>query len=449
MTKVHIAVLMMLKNESARLHVSLESVKNFANSLVILDTGSTDNTIQICKDFSEKNNIILRLKESEFVNFAVSRNESLDFADSFEDINYILLLDCNDELRNGDILRKFAEDSINIPSTAFLITQEWFSGALDSYYNTRFIKSRQGWRYIGVVHEYMATNIEENKKDKDGKDIEIVRIPSTTSIYQDRTKDTDGKTGKRFTRDRELLLGEYKKDPTEPRNCFYLAQTYACLGDFENAYYYYKTRTSLIGFWEEVFQSMLKCGDLSEKLNHDWYDSLAWYMKAFTHTPRVEPLLKIAEYYAKTKFWIFAFTFCDLACKLNYPDHCILFVDKLSYVYKRYHLMGIIGFYSHNYVEGKAACLRAIDEGTKLKMNVELDKKNLQFYLDRENKNEIDQIHSDQIQPIQNNVTKQQSIVTKVQFMQSKITELKRDRPNATDKQLISMAKLLWKTKNK
>ena len=114
-------------------------------------------------------------------NTKIKVSELIEDNDSFEDINYILLLDCNDELRNGDILRKFAEDSINIPSTAFLITQEWFSGALDSYYNTRFIKSRQGWRYIGVVHEYMATNIEENKKDKDGKDIECV-IPFSSDI---------------------------------------------------------------------------------------------------------------------------------------------------------------------------------------------------------------------------------------------------------------------------
>ena len=107
---VHIAVLLMVKNEKKRLHVSLESVKSFADSLVIFDTGSTDNTIQICKDFSEKYNIPLRLKEGTFVDFSTSRNESLDFADSFEDIDYLLLLDTNDELRGADNLRRFAEE---------------------------------------------------------------------------------------------------------------------------------------------------------------------------------------------------------------------------------------------------------------------------------------------------------------------------------------------------
>ena len=56
MDKVHICVLMMLKNEKARLQVSLDSIKGIANSLVVFDTGSTDNTIKICEEFCKKYN---------------------------------------------------------------------------------------------------------------------------------------------------------------------------------------------------------------------------------------------------------------------------------------------------------------------------------------------------------------------------------------------------------
>ena len=90
MDKVHICVLMMLKNEKARLQVSLDSIKGIANSLVVFDTGSTDNTIKICEEFCKKYNIPFRLKQGEFKNFSTSRNESLDFADTFDDIDYIL-----------------------------------------------------------------------------------------------------------------------------------------------------------------------------------------------------------------------------------------------------------------------------------------------------------------------------------------------------------------------
>ena len=114
---VHIALLMMVKNEHKRLHVSLNSVLGYVESIVMYDTGSEDNTIEIASEFCKKNNILFRLKQGTFVDFSTSRNESLEFADSFEDIDYLLLLDSNDELRGGTAMRKFCKESINLPNT--------------------------------------------------------------------------------------------------------------------------------------------------------------------------------------------------------------------------------------------------------------------------------------------------------------------------------------------
>ena len=76
--KIHIALLIMVKNETKRLHVTLNSVIGHVNSIVAFDTGSTDDTIDILKKFSEKHNIPLRLKEGGFIDFSTSRNVSLD-----------------------------------------------------------------------------------------------------------------------------------------------------------------------------------------------------------------------------------------------------------------------------------------------------------------------------------------------------------------------------------
>ena len=444
---VHIAVLMMLKNESKRLHISLNSIKDVADSLVIYDTGSTDNTIEICKNFCDKHKIPFRLKEGVFVNFCESRNVSLDFADTFDDIDYLLLMDCNDELRGGEYLQNVATENLKKDASAFLVTQEWFSGAIDSYFNVRLIKTRKGWRYIGVVHEYIAIIDKDTKEDKS---VEPVKITDKIRLYQDRTQDDD-KTGKRFHRDKELLLEEYKKNPKEPRTVFYLAQTFSCLNDNENAYYYYKLRLSLIGFWEEVFQAYLRCGDFSEKLNHDWYDSFTWYMKAYEHTERVEPLIKIAEHYNGKKNFILAYTFLDLACKLKYPEHCILFVDKLAYDYKRWHLLGIVAYYIKHFNEGKSACMIAIENGKKLNINTEVDQKNLEFYLKELRPNSNPDVIDPTIIP-SNSIMNNNSInsipnLTKNQFIVKRISELKINYPKATDKQLNQMAKLEWKNK--
>jgi glycosyltransferase involved in cell wall biosynthesis len=448
---VHIAVLIMVKNEKKRLSVTLESIKNFADSLVIFDTGSTDNTIQICKDFCEENNIPLRLKEGEFVNFEVSRNVSLEFADSFPDIDYLLLLDTNDELRGSSFLRKCANEYINNKSSGFLLCQQWWSGSMDKYFNVRFIKAHKKWRYVGSVHEYIKTFDEECDKEP------IVRLPDTIILYQDRTQDDD-KSGKRFKRDKELLLAEYNKNPNEPRTVFYLAQTCSCLNDNEDSLYYYKIRATLDGFEEERFHSFLRAGELCQKLNHDWYDSLVWYMKAFEHSSRVEPLLCLAFHYVNVKNWILAYTYLKLACNIQYPSDAILFVNRQDYDYKRWHLMGISAFYVNQFEDGYHACKIAIEfceKNTNVFNQLNVDKKNLTFYEQKLFENGIIKPLTQQqnsssfinnnthLQPQNNSLTDE--ILTKKKFIENKMLELNKENPKLTQKQLHTRANMAWK----
>jgi len=193
----------------------------------------------------------------------------------------------------------------------------------------------------------------------------------------------------------------------------------------EDAFYYYKIRSTLEGFQEEKFHAFHRCGELSERLNHDWYDSFAWYMKAFEHSQRVEPLVKISEHYMKEKKWLLAYTFIDLACKLEeYPHNLILFVDKRAYEYTRWHLMAIIASHVGANAQGKAACLKA------LKIHdTEEDQNILKYYenIDKESSH------------------KESVVVTKNQFMAAVVEKLKKDFPKLKPKQIHSKANKMWK----
>lgn len=414
-----IGLLMMVKNEKKRIQVSMDSVTGYVDYFIIYDTGSTDNTIELIKKHCSKNKINLYMIQGEFTNFSESRNVSLEYADTVG-VDYLILLDVNDELRGGEYLRKFAKSQKATESTGYLTRQDWWSGQYDKYYNMRFVKANSGWRYRGSVHEWMKnTSVKEGEKDPP-----VIRMPEEIILYQDRTKD-DNKTGKRFHRDKILLLKDYKKNPIEPRTLFYLAQTCSCLQQNEDSFYYYKLRSHLDGFQEEKFHSYLRCGDLTQSLKHDWHDSMAWYMKALEHSDRVEPLLKIADYYKNIKKWSISFNFLYMACSLQYPHHCILFVDKHSYDYTRWHYMGIVAFYCKQYEIGRQACLKAI----KIGLNSELDSSNLKFY---ENKIE------EKTQVINKNINKKD-------FMIKCILELKQKFPRMTPKQLKSLSNSKWK----
>lgn len=415
----HIALLLMCKNETKRMLVTLMSVVGHVDSLVVYDTGSTDDTLDIIRTFSEKYSIPLRLKEGVFENFSTSRNVSLDFADTFDDIDYILLMDVNDELQGGKDLRKFARENMNKDLSAFLVCQEWKSSHNTKYYNMRFVKARKGWRYMGRVHEWMKNMNEDGENAK----VNDSRVTETVVLYQDRTQDDD-KTGKRFYRDKILLLEDHLEDPTEPRTVFYLAQTCMCLGQTDEAYYYYKLRTTLIGFFEERYESCYKCGDLSQELKHDWSESMGWYLKAFELINRAEPIVRIVQHYRSVNQWELSYIFADMACRLSYPVHCVLFVNKHIYDYERWHLLGIVGWYSGHHVEGKTACIQAL----KVMPDSKIDRDNLGFYENKEREQE------------RNSGEKN----IREEFISKKIQEMSRQNPRQTYTQLQTKAKLLW-----
>jgi glycosyltransferase involved in cell wall biosynthesis len=411
-----IGLLMMIKNEHQTIKVSLDSAKDCVQCFIIYDTGSTDDTVEIITNYCKEYKMNLYMIQGDFVDFSTSRNVSLSFADTIDDVQFLLLLDSNDQLRGGPTLRKFARQELKTDYSAYLISQEWWSGKIDKYFNIRFLKPRHGWFYKGVVHEHVY-----NINHKTGEaEYQTPKIPVGAILYQDRTSDDD-KSSKRFARDKILLLAEHEKEPENPRTLFYLAQTCSCLGDSEEALKYYQLRVKLEGFWEERFHSQLRSGELAYNLKRPWAEVMQFYLEAVEIEERVEPFLKIANYYREKKKWKVAYFFGGIACKLEYPVNNILFIDREAYDYKRYHLLGIVAFYAGKMDDGKWACTKAIEAHDK-----DVDKNNLKFYEKR--------------MPQQTGHKEE-----KPNFIKNRIRELKKKYPKKSNKQLRSLAIREWK----
>lgn len=369
-----ISTLLMVKNEKKRISVTLESIKNITDSIIVYDTGSTDNTIEIIETFCKNNNIILHIKQGTFVNFEISRNESLDFANTIKDIDFLILLDCNDELKtNKETLLNLLTKHKN--EKGFFINQELYNGIGEttSWKNIKIIKHNTGWRYKGVVHEFIYNLTYDYYK--------TVTFPKQqVKIFQDKLSD-DFKSIYRYSKDKELLYNEYLKNPNDTRTTYYLAQTYECLGEIKFAYDYYKIRSYKDNYIEEKFLATYKCGLLSQQLNYTWETSFNWYIKAFEIIQRAEPLVKIADYYKLKQNWILCYMFSETACKIKYPENCKLFVDNFIYDYSRWQILSVCAWYNQSYDIGKMACLKCITHGFDIENNI----KNLELYQNKKN----------------------------------------------------------------
>jgi glycosyltransferase involved in cell wall biosynthesis len=359
----------MVRNESERITVTLDSIKGVCDNVVIYDTGSTDDTKEKITKWCDDNKLPLYMIEGKFVNFSESRNVMLEFADDKGD--WLLLMDSNEELKDGKNLRTFV-DTYNGPLIGVHCLQRWkTSFSVDQYYNTKLIRTKNQFKYNEPVHEYIISPL----ASKPG----MLEKLETFWLFQDRKFD-DPKSKPRFERDRELLFTEYNKNPNKPRTLFYLAQTFMCLGQNHIAYRFYKKRTKYQEFSEEIYHSYYQMGKLSQALNHDWYETLTLFLKAFENTKRVEPLLRISEQYITmgennekkvqedtikksvefksdqiainyvgSSYYDMAYHYTKMSTDLEYPDKCILFVNRQAYDFERWFLLSKIILKDNNF----------------------------------------------------------------------------------------------------
>jgi hypothetical protein len=134
------------------------------------------------------------------------------------------------------------------------------------------------------------------------------------------------------------------------------------LGQLDLSYKYYKIRSRLGGFDEEVFHSLMRCGDISRLLKHYDEEAISWYTNAFAFLQRAEPLLYLADMFRAKGKWAVSYMYMKMATLLDFPSNAILFVDRDAYDYKRWTMMAVITFKYSRQVENQELKAKLIGE---------------------------------------------------------------------------------------
>jgi len=289
----------MVRDESPVVCRALNSVRNLINVLFLCDTGSTDGTPEIVKDWCTKERIEGQFLHHPWRNFGYNR--SWLWKQAYEHPNpqisqatYYIFMDADEvwitEPSNlqSDITRPQAADLIKYldsQSEIDMFDTLTYEGRLQ-YNITKICRNNQLYQWILPVHEY----IEGTRSNR--------RQSINTLFLYARKEGHSSRNPSRYQQDLQMLLEYITHNPDEPRPVFYLAQTYETLNQSSEALNWYRKRVDLSGYYQEKYIAALKVGRLSS----DEEEKIQYLLRGTTIVPqRLECYyeLMMMEYHRK------------------------------------------------------------------------------------------------------------------------------------------------------
>ncbi len=213
MTKVlnkKLSLCMIVKNEEKNLSACLDSVQDVANEILILDTGSTDNTVSIAKNSGA---IVRHFKWCD--DFSAARNESIKHARG----EWILWLDGDEQLdENSKQELRTICDLSGHPIGVDVIIRNFVSDKI-SYGNAyRLFSNHHDIVFQNIIHEQVSFSLKSQKARIVKSNIFINHFG-----YDENVFDQD----KKRNRNLPLLKKMVSENPDQPFYQFLLAQHFS------------------------------------------------------------------------------------------------------------------------------------------------------------------------------------------------------------------------------
>ena len=204
-----ITLCMIVKNEEHFLPGCLKSIRGLIDELIVVDTGSTDRTMEIAREYGAK------IYEHPWQNdFSFHRNQSLGYATG----DWILILDADEELdpKEHSLIRSAIMRN-NIDAISFVVYNKIQGGRTGFLNSHRMFRNGKGYHYSGIVH---------NQLIMDGP-----ALSSQFKVYHHGYGLSDEQMRAKGKRTEALLKQQLQENPDNAFAHFNLAQIYRGLGE--------------------------------------------------------------------------------------------------------------------------------------------------------------------------------------------------------------------------
>ena len=265
MSKPEIILVMIVRNESNVIERCLHSLRSLISGWVIVDTGSTDDTIARIE--TTLSDLPGEMYERDWVDFGHNRSEALALARGRG--THLLLLDADMTVRLDGEFPELTDDAYELRHDAN-----------PTYWIPRLLRSDYEWFYVGRTHEYLSC----------AQPYRQTRLSAL--VIEDHAD--GGSRNNKYERDRKYLETTLQENPNDPRAMLYLALTLRSLGEIDAAIDLFQRRIAFGGWDQEVFYALLQVGQLL--LPNDPDRAILQFLAAWNFRPsRAEPLLELAR----------------------------------------------------------------------------------------------------------------------------------------------------------
>ena len=204
---VTLSLAIIVKDDAKGLDRCLNSVKDVLDEIIIVDTGSTDNTKEVAYKYTDK------VYDFEWIDdFAAARNFS--FSKCTKD--YILWLDSDDEVKKEDCdkIRNLDYTDKDMIVCDYVYSHDEHDRGIDIVPRERIIKRSLSLKWVGEIHECIIL---------------------TNNYYRSDIKIHHYKTKGNSDRNLRMLERIIKKNPNDARNTYYLGKEYYGFGEIDKA----------------------------------------------------------------------------------------------------------------------------------------------------------------------------------------------------------------------
>lgn len=200
--KSTISACMIVKNEENLLPACLNSIVNAVDEIIIVDTGSTDDTVKIAKSFGAK--VFFHPWND---NFSEARNHCLTYATG----DWILQIDADEELEQADIPILKSIVNNNGYNGVIVAIHSMIKGDTHKFYNIRAFRRGTGF-YKDIIHEQIVT--------------EGIRLPTEIRLYHHGYNLDEKKMQFKWQRTTRLLKKQIEQNKFDSFAWFNLVRNY-------------------------------------------------------------------------------------------------------------------------------------------------------------------------------------------------------------------------------